>query len=133
MASQAMQSLEMMHRVSADTVREASFDLTARQFAVLLAIFMRPGPHAVRELASRLDLPKPAVTRALDVLEKYGFVRRKRDRADKRDVSVHRTVKGAVFLYDYGENVAHRAEETATCPSWIQDLHPQEKTLQQAI
>ena len=119
MASQAMTSLEMMRRVSADAVRGAAADLTARQFALLLSIFMRPGPHAIRDLARQLDLPKPAVTRALDVLERQGFVRRKRDRDDKRDVSVHRTVKGAVFLYDYGEAVAHRAEETRTCPNWI--------------
>tara|TARA_R110002072_G_scaffold20221_1_gene73859 strand:+ start:5333 stop:5734 length:402 start_codon:yes stop_codon:yes gene_type:complete len=119
MASQAMTSLEMMRRVSADAVRGAAADLTARQFALLLAIFMRPGPHSVRELAQALDLPKPAVTRALDVLERHAFIRRKRDQADRRDVSVHRTVKGAVFLYDYGETVAHRAVETASCPLWI--------------
>ncbi len=123
MASQAMTSLEMMRRVSADAVRGAAADLTARQFALLLAIFMRPGPHSVRELAQALDLPKPAVTRALDVLERLGFIRRKRDQTDRRDVSVHRTVKGAVFLYDYGETVAHRAEETASCPLWIPASH----------
>ncbi|WP_417487388.1 MarR family transcriptional regulator [Maricaulis sp.] len=124
MPSQAMTSLEMMRRVSADAVRGAAADLTARQFALLLSIFMKPGPHAIRDLARQLDLPKPAVTRALDVLERQGFVRRKRDREDKRDVSVHRTVKGAVFLYDYGETVAHRAEETRTCPSWIPVSQP---------
>jgi len=132
MASQPMRSLEMLHRVSTDTVRAADVDLTSRQFALLLAIFMRPGPHAVRELARHLDLPKPAVTRALDTLERQGFVRRKKDREDKRDVSVHRTVKGALFLYDYGENVANRAEETAQCPSWIPASHPPAPTWQQA-
>ncbi|MBR9825969.1 MAG: MarR family transcriptional regulator [Alphaproteobacteria bacterium] len=132
MASQTMRSLEMLHRVSTDTVKSADVDLTSRQFAVLLAIFMRPGPHAVRELAKHLDLPKPAVTRALDTLERMGFIRRKRDRADKRDVSVHRTVKGAVFLYDYGENVVHRAEETEQCPKWIPASHPPGPILQQA-
>lgn len=128
MASQAMKSLEMMRRVSSDALQGATADLTARQFALLLSIFLRPGPHSVRELAERMDLPKPAVTRALDVLEKNGFVRRKKDRADKRDVSVHRTVKGAVFLYDYGESVAHRAEETAACPSLIPASHPPAQT-----
>ena len=119
MASQAMASLEVMRRVSADAVHGATADLTSRQFALLLSIFMQPGPHAVRDLSRTLGLPKPAVTRALDVLERQGFVRRKRDRADKRDVSVHRTVKGALFLYDYGERVATRTEETRTCPTWI--------------
>ena len=124
MASPAMKSLETLHRVSTETVRAGDVDLTSRQFAVLLSIFMRPGPGSVRELSTRLGLPKPAVTRALDVLERHGFVRRKRDRADRRDVSVHRTVKGAVFLYDYGENVASHAQESATCPNWITALRP---------
>ena len=132
MASRAMISLEMMRRVSEDAVRGAAADLTARQFALLLSIFMRPGPHVVRELAHVLNLPKPAVTRALDVLERLGFVCRKKDTSDKRDVSVHRTVKGAVFLYDYGESVAHRAEETAACPDWIPELRPQESISQPA-
>ncbi|WP_203291679.1 MarR family transcriptional regulator [Maricaulis parjimensis] len=133
MASQAMTSLEMMRRVSADSVRGATADLTARQFALLLSIFMRPGPHAVRDLSKQLDLPKPAVTRALDVLERQGFVRRKKDQADRRDVSVHRTVKGAVFLYDYGERVALRAEETRTCPNWIPVSPPQGPISQPSI
>jgi DNA-binding MarR family transcriptional regulator len=126
MASQAMQSLEMMRRVSADALQGVTADLTTRQFAILLSIFMRPGPHAVRELSLELELPKPAVTRALDVLERLGFVRRKKDQDDRRDVSVHRTVKGAVFLYDYGETVTHRAEETAACQSWIPASPPQD-------
>ena len=133
MASQAMISLEMMRRVSEDAVRGAAADLTARQFALLLSIFMRPGPHAVRELAQVLELPKPAVSRALNVLERHGFVCRKKDTYDKRDVSIHRTVKGAVFLYDYGLSVALRAEETAACPDWIPALHPQEPISQPAI
>jgi DNA-binding MarR family transcriptional regulator len=133
MASQAMSSLEMMRRVSADTVNGATADLTSRQFALLLSIFMRPGPHAVRDLSRTLGLPKPAVTRALDVLERQGFVRRKKDQADKRDVSVHRTVKGAVFLYDYGERVALRAEETRTCPSSIPAPHHREAMSQPLI
>jgi DNA-binding MarR family transcriptional regulator len=133
MASQAMISLEMMRRVAADAVRGAAADLTARQFALLLAIFLRSGPHSVRELAQALDLPKPAVTRALDVLERHGFIRRKRDQLDRRDISVYRTVKGAVFLYDYGETVAHRAEETATCPPWIPASRPRVPTSQPPI
>jgi DNA-binding MarR family transcriptional regulator len=112
MAANPMASLEMMRRVSEETLRTGPVDLTARQFTLLLTIFMRPGPHAVRDLAAALELPKPAVTRALDVLEKQGLVRRKRDQKDKRDVSIHRTVKGAVFLYDYGSSVVEYARET---------------------
>jgi len=133
MASQAMKSLEMMRQVSVGSVHETMGDLTARQFALLLSIFLRPGPHAVRDLAKELDLPKPAVTRALDVLERCQFVLRKKDQRDKRDVSVHRTVKGAVFLYDYGQSVANYTEETAECLSWITALLPPAPTSQHPI
>lgn len=132
MASAAMISLEMLHRVSSEVVRAGDVDLSSRQFAVLLSVFMRSEADSIRDLSTRLDLPKPAVTRALDVLESHGFVRRKRDRDDKRDVSVHRTVKGAVFLYDYGENVASHAEESVKCLKWITALRLPEPTSLQA-
>jgi len=124
MTSRAMRSLEMMRRVSVGSVHETVGDLSARQFALLLSIFLRRGPHAVRDLSVELGLPKPAVTRGLDVLERMGLVLRKKDQTDKRDVSVHRTVKGAVFLYDYGLSVANFAEETTECLSWIPALSP---------
>ncbi|MEC9249136.1 MAG: helix-turn-helix domain-containing protein [Pseudomonadota bacterium] len=132
MASAAMISLEMLHRVSAEVVRTGDVDLSSRQFAVLLSVFMRSEADSIRDLSTRLDLPKPAVTRALDVLENHGFVRRKRDRDDRRDVSVHRTVKGAVFLYDYGENVASHAEESVKCLKWITALRQPAPTSLQA-
>jgi len=132
MASAAMISLEMLHRVSSEVVRAGDVDLSSRQFAVLLSVFMRSEADSIRDLSTRLDLPKPAVTRALDVLESHGFIRRKRDRTDKRDVSVHRTVKGAVFLYDYGENVASHAEESVKCLKWIAALRLPEPTSLQA-
>lgn len=94
-------------------------DLTARQFALLLHVYLRPPPHTVRGLARDLNMSKPAVVRALDRLGRLDFVRRKRDDADKRNVLVQRTVKGSVYLREFGDLAAQVAApmEAAQHPS----------------
>ena len=95
-----------------ETVRRDVPDLTARQMAVLLDVYLTPPPHTVRGLASTLNVSKPAITRAIDRLSDYGFVRRRQDEADNRSVLILRTVKGSVFLTEFGE-VVLTASQTA--------------------
>src|SRR3546814_20940266 len=38
-------------------------DLTNRQLALLLIVYLLPGPHTVRGLAARLHVSKPVITR----------------------------------------------------------------------
>jgi hypothetical protein len=59
----------------------------------------------VRGLAATLNVSKPAITRALDRLGRLGFTKRKRDAEDRRNVLVQRTVKGSVFLHEFGQMV----------------------------
>ena len=87
------------------SVRQDGPDLSARQLAILLQVYLTDPPHTVRGLASLLNISKPAVTRALDRLSVLGFVKRKRDEEDKRNVLVQRTVKGSVHLSDFAELV----------------------------
>jgi DNA-binding MarR family transcriptional regulator len=87
------------------TVRADRPDLSARQLAILLTVYLTPPPHTVRDLSALLRLPKPAVTRALDKLEALGFARRAPDDRDKRSIVVRRTVKGSVYLSDFAEDV----------------------------
>lgn len=87
------------------SVRQDGPDLSARQLAILLQVYLTDPPHTVRGLASLLNISKPAVTRALDRLSVLGFVKRKRDAEDKRNVLVQRTVKGSVHLSDFAELV----------------------------
>src|SRR5690606_8672415 len=94
-------ALELWRRVLAAPVRHRGPDLTTRQLAVFLQVYLAPPPHTVRGLASALGLSKPVVTRALDSLSRLGYVRRRRDEADRRNVLVQRTVKGAVYLSDF--------------------------------
>lgn len=89
-----------------ESVRRDGPDLSARQMAIMLTVYLTPPPHTVRGLAAELRISKPAVTRALDAMAKLGLIRRKRDDDDRRNVLVQRTVKGTVFLSDFAESVA---------------------------
>ena len=92
-----------------DGVRSDRPDLTNRQMAVLMIVYLDPGPHTVRGLAARIKVAKPVITRALNTLEAHGYVRRKKDMSDRRNLFVQRTVAGAVFLSEIGESIAQRA------------------------
>lgn len=81
-----------------DTVRSDGPDLSMRQWSVLLTVYLDPGPHTVRALARDLNVPKPAVSRALDTLSIAGFVKRTRNPADRRTVIIRKTVDGSLYL-----------------------------------
>lgn len=98
-------ALELWRGALVASVRNAGPDLSARQLAILLTVYLVEPPHTVRGLAAGLDISKPAVTRALDRLSSLGFVRRKRDEADRRNIFVQRTVKGSVFLTEFADFV----------------------------
>ncbi|MDB5718834.1 MAG: regulatory protein MarR [Sphingomonas bacterium] len=83
-------------------VRSGKPDLTNRQMALLLAVYLKPGPHTVRGLAHLLGVSKPVVTRALNTLGTLGYLRRERDEADRRNIFVAQTSKGADFLEGFG-------------------------------
>jgi DNA-binding MarR family transcriptional regulator len=100
------QALDLWRNVLVETVRSAGPDLSARQLAIVLTVYLTPPPHTVRGLAVMLRISKPAVTRALDRLGILGLARRRRDEQDRRSVLVQRTVKGSVFLSDFAETVA---------------------------
>ncbi|MEM8986545.1 MAG: MarR family transcriptional regulator [Pseudomonadota bacterium] len=99
------QALQLWRDVLAHMIRDDRPDLTARQLAIVLTVYLGTPPHTVRGLSTGLSMPKPAVTRALDALVRQGLVKRARDEKDKRNVLVQRTVKGSIFLSDFGETV----------------------------
>jgi len=100
------QALDLWRLVLVDTVRSDGPDLSARQLAIVLTVYLTPPPHTVRGLAALLGISKPAVTRALDRLGMLGLARRRRDETDRRSVLVQRTVKGSVFLSEFADAVA---------------------------
>jgi len=80
-------------------------DLTLRQMAILLQIYLVPPPHTVRGLAMTLGVTKPVITRALDTMGAMGLVDRVRDGNDRRNVIIKRTVTGALYLEKLGDLV----------------------------
>ncbi|WP_407696323.1 MarR family transcriptional regulator [Sphingomicrobium arenosum] len=82
-------------------VRSGSPDLTNRQMALMLVVYLTPGPHTVRGLAQTLGVSKPVITRALNTLGGLGYLRRERDQDDRRNIFVVRTDDGADFLDEF--------------------------------
>ncbi len=92
------QALRLWQAVHLDLVRDGEFDLSARQIAILLTIYLEIPPHTVRGLADKLNVTKPVITRALDTMGALGLVTRKRDEFDRRNVIIQRTVSGALAV-----------------------------------
>jgi len=98
-------SLSMWMRALIGYVRSGEPDLTNRQMALLMLVYLTSGPHTVRGLARVLGVSKPVVTRALNTLGALGYLRRERDQDDRRNIFVVRTKDGADFLEGFKRNL----------------------------
>ena len=105
------QALKLLHDLSFAMVRDGEPDLSARQLTILLTIYLEPPPHTVRGLAAKLGVTKPVITRALDTMGRLGLLSRRRDDADRRNVVVQRTVKGALFVERLGDMLMAKAKD----------------------
>lgn len=105
------QALRLWREVTEQGVRDASPDLTQRQLAILLIIYLESPPHTVRGLSARLKVTKPVITRALDSMGDILFVDRYRDPADKRNVLIKRTVAGSLYLESLSDRIITFARE----------------------
>lgn len=105
-----LEALDIWRRAIVSSVRLDAPDLSARQMALLLTVYLNPPPHTVRGMADILKVSKPAITRAIDRLTELNFVRRKVDEADRRSVLIQRTVPGSVFLREFGELITAAAK-----------------------
>jgi DNA-binding MarR family transcriptional regulator len=100
------QALTLWHAVALAMVRGDDPDLSLRQISILLTIYLEAPPHTVRDLARKLGVSKPVITRALDTMGKLELVTRRRDEKDRRNVLVQRTVQGALYLERFADTVA---------------------------
>jgi DNA-binding MarR family transcriptional regulator len=105
------QALRLWHDVTFDLVLDDQPDLSQRQMAVLLTVYLEPPPHTVRALAGKLHVTKPAITRALDTMGRLGLLTRRRDDVDRRNVLVQRTLKGALAVERLGDRILARHRE----------------------
>lgn len=101
----ADQALGSWMRTLIAYVRSGEPDLTNRQMALMLVVYLSPGPHTVRGLAERLGVSKPVITRALNTLGALGYLRRVRDESDRRNVFVAKTGNGQEFLEGFERNL----------------------------
>lgn len=105
------QALQLWQGTLALASRDGGPDLSVRQMAIMLSVYLSAPPHTVRGLAERLRISKPAVVRALDALGELDFLRRRRDEADRRNVLIQRTVKGSVFLREFAEHIMAASDQ----------------------
>ena len=102
------QALRLWRDVTFDLVRDGQPELSARQMAVLLTVYLEPPPHTVKGLAEKLGVTKPVITRALDSMGRLRLVARRRDETDRRTVLVQRTVEGALAVEGLGDAIVAR-------------------------
>ena len=114
-----LQCLELWRHALVASVRGDAPDLSARQMALMLSVYLGNGPHTVRGLALALKISKPAVSRALDRLGELGYIRRQRDDLDRRNVLVQKTVSGAGFLTEFSCLIDEAKVHVASIPAQI--------------
>lgn len=103
------QAMRLWQQVLLAEVHDDGPDLTTRQMAILLTIYLDPPPHTIRALAARLGVTKPVITRALDTMGALKLVSRHRDELDRRNVLVKRTVEGALYVERLGDAIVAKA------------------------
>lgn len=103
------QALKLLHDFAFGVVHDREPDLSLRQIAVLLTVYLESPPHTVRGLAAKLKVTKPVITRALDTMGRLELLTRRRDPADRRNVIVQRTVKGALYVERLGDLIGEKA------------------------
>jgi DNA-binding MarR family transcriptional regulator len=103
------QALDVLRGAVIESVRTDPRDLTQRQMAVVLSVYLSSNPLTVRALATDLGVGKPAITRALDRLEALELIKRMVDIRDKRSIIIGRTVAGAVYLREMADRIVSAA------------------------
>ena len=104
------QALRLWHQANLHMVLDEEPDLSVRQMAILLTIYLETPPHTVRGLADKLNVSKPVITRALDSMGILGLVSRRRDEKDKRNVLIQRTVDGSLYLEKLADMIVRQAQ-----------------------
>ncbi len=95
------------------SVRSDNPDLTLRQLAVFLKVYSeRDIEHTVRGLATDLNVQPSVITRALDRLSEFDFIKREKDRMDRRSVIVRRTPTGSSYFSTLSGYMAEASKQT---------------------
>ena len=108
--------LELWRQTIFEIVRQTDndADLSSRQMAILLNVYLTDPPHTVRALAADLKISKPAVSRAIDKLSVLGLIKRQTDEKDRRSVNLYRTIDGARYVMKLGDIIAEKAKNMSS-------------------
>jgi DNA-binding MarR family transcriptional regulator len=93
-----IKAIRMLHATLLALVRRDGRDLTSRQLAVLMTVYLDARVHTVSSMAEMLKVSRPGVTRILDRLIGHRLVEREEDRFDRRRVLIRRTGPGTRFM-----------------------------------
>jgi len=110
------QKVDVFRQTIVALVRRDGPDLSARQLGVLLTCYLEDEGQTVRGLAAKLNVSKPAITRALDRLSEFDLVRRKTDPLDRRSILVQRTMAGSGFMRDVRKILTEATKEAGKVP-----------------
>ena len=116
-AELAEQRVDVLRQTIIALVRREGPDLTARQLGVFLTCYLDEEAQTVRGLAAKLNVSKPAITRALDRLSEFDLLRRKTDPLDRRSVLAQRTATGMAFQRDLKKILAEAGGEADETPA----------------
>jgi DNA-binding MarR family transcriptional regulator len=111
------QRVDVLRHTVVALVRRDGPDLSARQLSIFLTCYLEDEAQTVRGLAAKLNVSKPAITRALDRLTEFDVVRRKTDPQDRRSVLVQRTIAGNTFMRDIKKILADAGQEVGKGPN----------------
>ncbi|AZS20197.1 MULTISPECIES: GNAT family N-acetyltransferase [unclassified Caulobacter] len=103
---------ERMQADAAEVARSLALPVQPAQMSLLMAIRMHE-PIAVGELAERLQLAQPTVTRALGPLERDGFIETRRTPGDQRSKRLVFTDKGRALMARIQTELLPRIEPAA--------------------
>ena len=96
-------ALALWKDVTVASVASDMPDLSARQTAVLMCVYLEEGPHTVRSLAARLNVTKAVISRAIDRLKSYNYILRADDPRDRRSIVLRRTPEGINYVRAYAK------------------------------
>src|SRR3546814_6170773 len=100
---QPPQALDIWRRALVETARREQPDLSARQLALMLTVYLTAPPHTVRGLAATVNVSKHEITRALHRLRDQRLIYRKPHATEKRQVEVQWPVQGSVCVADFAD------------------------------
>jgi DNA-binding MarR family transcriptional regulator len=108
MSTADIKALSFWLEVQRRLIKSGSADLSTRQLAILLTIYVDAGPHTPKKIAAEVKISKAATSRAISTLCRYGFIKRKQDENDRRVTHLQRTVSGSVYLSELATAIAYK-------------------------